>query len=218
MRGQRVATGVCVCAAALIAAPAAIGSTISSSGSGAITYRGDAVTASNLTVSSSASPGPALTVTFTDSGSPIADPLPPTCSRGAAATVNCLNPSGDLEVTFGAGSDSFDIGGSGYGAGLVAPTIRVAAGPGNDVVDLRAAALRESEVHGAKGNDRLIGTEVQDSFFGGAGGDDLFGLGGNDLLYGQGGVDVLRGGSARDFCDGGGGEDRGSACEKKRRF
>jgi len=223
MTGMRIAAGICVCAVALLTAPASIASTISSPGSAAITYQGDAVAASNLTVSStsaSAPPGsPALTITFTDTGSPIADPLPPTCSRVGAGTVKCLSFSGDLDVRFGSGPDSFDLVGFAYGTGgLTLPRVSVEAGPGNDIVDLRSGAFSEADAHGAKGNDRMIGSEGQDSFFGGAGRDDLFGLGGHDLLYGQAGVDLLRGGAARDFCDGGGGGDRGSSCEKKRRF
>lgn len=74
-------------------------------------------------------------------------------------------------------------------------------------------------IQGLEGNDRLIGSDVQepsnqgegaggDVLWGGADNDTLFGLGANDLLQGDDGDDRLVGGDGDDLLRGGAGDDR----------
>jgi Ca2+-binding RTX toxin-like protein len=53
------------------------------------------------------------------------------------------------------------------------------------------------------GDDRIYGSDVNDSFSGGLGNDFLAGSAGNDVLHGGSGEDALYGGSGNDLLDGG---------------
>ena len=114
--------------------------------------------------------------------------------------------------------------------------IKVRAGQGNDIVDLRGVAS-VADVEGGDGNDTLYaGTSgrgagsvyrggagddtltgmleeeatvaVDDEFYGDAGADTLTGNEGNDVLDGGDGADVIYGNGGNDTLTGGGGNDR----------
>ena len=61
---------------------------------------------------------------------------------------------------------------------------------------------------GAGGDDRIMGTGVDDVAFGGDGSDGMAGEAGDDILYGDDGDDRLFAGSGDDFVSGGAHEDR----------
>lgn len=62
-------------------------------------------------------------------------------------------------------------------------------------------------LYGAGGKDRLDGGDGNDKLFGGGGNDSLTGAAGNDALKGDSGNDKLNGGAGRDALDGGSGDD-----------
>jgi Ca2+-binding RTX toxin-like protein/uncharacterized protein YkwD len=82
--------------------------------------------------------------------------------------------------------------------------ITVAAGDGDDVVDLSAIAL-PATIDGAAGNDRLTGSTGNDRLIGGPGNDHIDGLAGDDTIAGGAGRDLLLGGAGNDRVSGQGG-------------
>ncbi|MEM8632422.1 MAG: matrixin family metalloprotease [Pseudomonadota bacterium] len=72
----------------------------------------------------------------------------------------------------------------------------------------RKEALRDLQLDGRAGADRLIGGEGDDTIRGGGGGDLLRGTKGNDTLKGNRGKDVLKGGAGEDIVFGGKGDDK----------
>jgi len=124
-------------------------------------------------------------------------------------------------------SDLYD-GGTGYdslvGTGLndaivldrgkwAAPSIvdveHIAAGAGNDLVDLTSRRYGYGDVfiEGGIGNDVLWASSGNDLLSGDAGNDSMDGGAGNDILRGGEGNDTLVGGTGRNLLDGGAGVD-----------
>ena len=79
--------------------------------------------------------------------------------------------------------------------------ISIAAGDGNDLVDVKKVAL-PVEIDGGVGNDTIYGGSAGDVLIGGDGNDRLYGGDGNDSLIGGAGVDVLQGQNGDDWIDG----------------
>jgi hypothetical protein len=75
----------------------------------------------------------------------------------------------------------------------------VAAGPGDDRVDVTGLFKKPVQLSGGDGNDVLAGGKGKDVLLGGAGDDQLSGGGGNDILIGGDGADALRGGQQNDL-------------------
>ena len=73
-----------------------------------------------------------------------------------------------------------------------------------DHVSLRGSS---DTIHGAQGNDRLLGRARSDQLWGDKGDDQLRGGPGHDDLIGGEGSDRLHGGLGRDTLNGGGGRD-----------
>ncbi|GEM_PF-4988231 len=88
-------------------------------------------------------------------------------------------------------------------------TIFVYAGRGNDDVIMEdSAGLKwKAAFFGEEGNDRLVGSLLDDHLNGGSGNDYLQGGPGNDVLRGGAGNDILRGNQGDDILIGGAGHD-----------
>ena len=79
--------------------------------------------------------------------------------------------------------------------------ISIAAGDGNDVVDVRKVGL-PVEIDGGAGDDTIYGGSSSDVLIGGDGNDRIYGGDGNDSLTGGAGVDLLQGQNGDDWIDG----------------
>ncbi|MDF5711033.1 MAG: CARDB domain-containing protein [Nostoc sp. S4] len=77
---------------------------------------------------------------------------------------------------------------------------------GNDIVFLDQL-VGVNTFNALGGNDRLIGTDNNETLSGGAGNDYIDAKGGNDSLLGNDGIDTLIGGAGNDILDGGAGND-----------
>ncbi|MGE3778705.1 MAG: hypothetical protein AB7F89_16095, partial [Pirellulaceae bacterium] len=90
-------------------------------------------------------------------------------------------------------------------------TIRVLAGDGNDVVDLRGLYRQQvtkvGDLRGGKGNDSLFLGNARGTLQGEDGNDQLYGSKALDQLFGGLGDDFLYGGADNDLVDGGAGND-----------
>lgn len=140
-----------------------------------------------------------------------------------AAVAAALTPLGILAVGGTDGADRISVAQVGTGVKVLSGTtavgtypaasvkaVVVAAGSGNDVVDLAPlgfAVAAPSLVNGGAGDDVINGGRGTDILFGGAGNDILIGGAGNDLLFGQDGSDYLSGGAGDDWLGGGAGAD-----------
>jgi hypothetical protein len=80
-------------------------------------------------------------------------------------------------------------------------------GSREDVVVVSRAVSAPVTMHGASGNDILVGGGGPDKLIGGDGNDQLLGRGGDDVLIGGPGNDSLSGGSGEDVLRGGPGSD-----------
>ncbi|WP_138496852.1 Ig-like domain-containing protein [Nostoc sp. PA-18-2419] len=77
---------------------------------------------------------------------------------------------------------------------------------GNDIVFLDQL-VGVNTFNALGGNDRLIGTDSNETLSGGTGNDYIDAKGGNDSLLGNDGIDTLIGGAGNDILDGGAGND-----------
>ncbi|MEH2068768.1 MAG: Ig-like domain-containing protein [Nostoc sp.] len=77
---------------------------------------------------------------------------------------------------------------------------------GNDIVFLDQL-VGVNTFNALGGNDRLIGTDNNETLSGGTGNDYIDAKGGNDSLLGNDGIDTLIGGAGNDILDGGAGND-----------
>jgi len=75
----------------------------------------------------------------------------------------------------------------------------VAAGAGDDRVDVTGLFKKPVQLSGGDGNDVLAGGKGKDVLLGGPGDDQLSGSGGNDILIGGDGADALHGGQQNDL-------------------
>ena len=123
-----------------------------------------------------------------------------------------------VTINMGPGDDELFYHG---GNGKFAPVERIFAGPGDDKIRPRRAALSHGAeaIYGGSGADLLLGTN--NDFYG----DNLFGGAGPDILKTKGGADLLNGGGSHDVCNGGTNQnigkvvrerDRARGCEKQR--
>lgn len=110
-------------------------------------------------------------------------------------------PASKLTINGGNGNDVIEF--LSVDSSMTA-TITVAAGDGDDVVDLSAIAL-PATIDGGAGNDRLTGSTVSDRLVGGPGNDHIDGFAGNDTISGGAGRDWLLGGAGNDRVSGQGG-------------
>lgn len=79
----------------------------------------------------------------------------------------------------------------------------------NNTLDFRGAELDNiGEINAGAGNDRVYGSNGDDTILGDAGNDRLYGMDGADDLSGGAGNDLLYGGSGNDELSGGAGNDR----------
>jgi Ca2+-binding RTX toxin-like protein len=130
-------------------------------------------------------------------------------ANGGTDWINIASVSGDITIDLVSGS-AFFVDGVQWGQlGLTGDTFEnVAAGDGNDVITGNALA---NEIHGMRGNDRLIAGAGNDSLFGGDGTDTLNGGDGDDVIFGGSTTAVLRdlvfAGAGADSIDGGYGND-----------
>jgi uncharacterized delta-60 repeat protein len=85
------------------------------------------------------------------------------------------------------------------------PVFGAATGDGNDKL---SGSEGDDSLFGAGGRDKLDGGLGNDRLYGGSGNDSLSGAAGNDRLVGDSGDDTLSGGSGKDSLDGGPGADR----------
>ncbi|NEU79412.1 SdiA-regulated domain-containing protein [Nostoc sp. UIC 10630] len=110
-------------------------------------------------------------------------------------------------------------------AGIFAVTVTAADGKGgsvSDTFDLTVANNKAtsgndiifidqlvgvSVLNALGGNDRVIGTDANETLSGGAGNDYIDAKGGNDSLLGNDGIDTLLGGAGNDILDGGAADD-----------
>lgn len=129
-----------------------------------------------------------------------------------------LHEPAELGIEAVAGSVRILVDGSPLDPGqpLLAAAVReieVLGSVGDDRVDLRAvtveafANLEQVRVVGRDGNDLLLGSALADQMDGGAGNDVLEGGGGDDCLRGGPGADRLNGQRGNDRLDGGDGDD-----------
>lgn len=110
-------------------------------------------------------------------------------------------PTSSLNLVGGSGDDVIEVQSLDR---QFAGTIEIAAGDGNDVVDL-SALLLPVLVDGGAGSDVLTGGAAADRLIGGAGSDSINGRGGNDTISGGAGRDSLSGGAGNDRISGQGG-------------
>ncbi|MBW4674418.1 MAG: SdiA-regulated domain-containing protein [Desmonostoc geniculatum HA4340-LM1] len=77
---------------------------------------------------------------------------------------------------------------------------------GNDIIFIDQL-VGVSVLNALGGNDRVIGTDANETLSGGAGNDYIDAKGGNDSLLGNDGIDTLLGGAGNDILDGGAADD-----------
>lgn len=119
----------------------------------------------------------ASTVVLADSGGGVMLTDDPSCSGSGTSTVVCTPPEPEVSAS-------------------------VAAGPGNDVVEIghrSADVLGGVVVYGEQGQDTLLGSPHPDTLLGGPGDDRLSGRAGDDNLTGGSGADSLDGGNGNDI-------------------
>jgi hypothetical protein len=128
------------------------------------------------------------------------------------------SPSGydvfdDLTVLT-AGAGCLQLGEHDVSCQVAAGTVAVAAGGGDDVVDLSAVAVAvvvfggegSDLIQGGSGDDVLDGGPGQDTIHGNGGSDQITGGGGDDALQGDDGADRISGDDGADIVQGQGGD------------
>ncbi len=132
--------------------------------------------------------------------------------KGGSGTDSIVtNDDGDFTLAGFAGNNSVEVVDGGTSTSNINGT------SANNTLDFRNAELRNiGQINGGAGNDKIYGSDGNDTINGEAGNDSLYGGDGNDtlnggagadLLYGEAGNDVLNGGSDNDKLYGGDGND-----------
>ena len=139
-------------------------------------------------------------------GDPEYDHLGVRCSPRYGATVNGLQPDGEMVACsrvrkivllgFG-GPDWLDL--TNVEAADFTALRKVEGNAGGDSDKLDGASFVPNVLNGGAGSDQVTGGKRADRLYGGSGGDRLIGLAGRDLLVGGPGGDALIGGPGRDI-------------------
>lgn len=130
-------------------------------------------------------------------------------SYGPNAPVNdtIYGGAGDDSILAGGGSDLL-FGGDGNDViRHYSGNVTIYGGDGDDNLYTSSDTLTDRLLHGGNGNDRMGGSQLQDSMFGDAGHDSIHGGSGADYLFGGRGNDTVQGGDGRDTLIGGAGDD-----------